>query len=339
MPELITISDRYSTRVPCKQDAVTDVRKELLNARATECANRMVWLPRIKSSPYFLYRLRRLNRALQLVFASVDSPSNSNRLPMGERRLCENLGLLRSALASLEDAKDALTRTAYVRCSGHVVPRVLVIAEDLLATLDYGFKDSEFSAYMQAFQSTVVLRLDELRSIVPALRCVLLERLAECSLPVESNGSRLAANGTNGTVETYVRSLREIDQAPWRELLGTADRFRCSVASRSGRSLRAHGFGEPRDVSWHGCEAGEILRPFGARNCGTRPVTRSQIAARWRRRSGSGAAAGTCRLLLDRRRRTGTPPSCSCAASLSRALAALSAPVSQRVLSWEASSS
>ena len=87
------------------------------------------------------------------MFAEIDSATNSDYFENNEHRwLCENLGFLHSALASLADAKVALTSTEYVRCSGQVAPRVLVIAEDLLASLDYRFSDSEFSSYLQALQ-------------------------------------------------------------------------------------------------------------------------------------------------------------------------------------------
>lgn len=229
MPEHVAILDRYSTGIPSvKKDVadVTNVRKEYLNARAAKCAGTMVWLPRINSSPHFLQRIEKLNQKLQSLFAAIESASNGDCVAPNERHwLCENLGLLHSALASLEDAKFALTQTEYVRFSGQITPRVLVIAEDLLASLDYGFDDSEYSAYLQAIQGVVVLRLDELRSIVPALQCVLLERIAVLALAEDGDGSPLITNSqviTNRhlkTIETCVRTLREIGQAPWQELL------------------------------------------------------------------------------------------------------------------------
>ncbi len=218
MAEHIAILDRYSTGIPSGKKGVTNVQKEILNARAAEFAGTMVRLPRVISSPHFLQRLEKLNQKLQLVFAAIESTSTGN-CATNSPWLCENLGLLRSALASLEDARSALTRTEYVRCSGQIAPRVLVIAEDLLAALDYGFDDFEYSAYLQAIQSVVVLRLDELRSIVPALQCVLLERIAALALAGESDDSRLIANRHLKAIETCVGSLREIGQAPWQELL------------------------------------------------------------------------------------------------------------------------
>jgi cyclic beta-1,2-glucan synthetase len=183
---------------------------ELLEARAAECAANMVWLPGIKSSPHLVQRIEKLNQKLPEVLAALESGTAFDGIAIGRRWQCENTAPLRSALASLADAKAAWTRGVYVRYSGQVLPRVLVIAEDLLASLDYSFGDSEFSVYLQAMQRTVVLRLDELRAIPQALQCVLLEHLVGLS---DLNSDSPAA------IESCIRSLREIDQAPWQELL------------------------------------------------------------------------------------------------------------------------
>jgi hypothetical protein len=221
MPEEIPILDRYSTGKPPVKKDVNDVRKELLAARAAKCASSMVWLPRMKSSPHFLHRLKKLDQSLQLVFAAVESAADGNGFGRNEW-LCENLGPLHSALASLAGAKAALTRTVYVRCSGQVAPRVLVVAKDLLAALDYRFGDFEFGIFLQSIQSAVVLRLDELRTMVPALQCVLLKRiavLANLVLAKEANRSRVDKAKCLAGIEMCIRSLREIDHAPWQELL------------------------------------------------------------------------------------------------------------------------
>jgi cyclic beta-1,2-glucan synthetase len=223
MPEEISILDQYSTGKPPVEKDISNVRKELLAARAAKCASTMVWLPRIKSSPHFLRRFKKLDQRLQLLFALIESAQGGDGFGGNDCRwLCENLGPLHSALASLAEAKAALTRTVYVRYSGQIAPRVLVVAEDLLASLDYRFDDCEFSAYLHAIQSAVVLRLDELRAIVPALQCVLLRRiavLAKLVLAKEANGSPVDAGRCLTVIETCIRSLREIDHAPWQELL------------------------------------------------------------------------------------------------------------------------
>jgi hypothetical protein len=182
----------------------------------------MVSLPDIQSSSYYLHRLERLNQKLQVVFAA-EPELDGVCLNMDERRWLRNsCGVMHSAWASVKEARAAFSQTTYVRRFGQVAPRILVIAENLLESLDYRYEDSEFNAYMQALQSVVVLGLNELRSIVPALRCVLLEQVAEIAssaLTTDLVGSRFAANGHIKRFETCIGSLREINLAPWQEIL------------------------------------------------------------------------------------------------------------------------
>jgi len=213
----------YSAGALPAETNVSDLGKEPLDTRATKCGGSMVSLPSVKSTPHFVQRLEVLNREMQLMFATVDSGANLDRMDSNDRLwLCENLGLLHSTLASLVEAQVALTRTPHVRCSGQVAPRVLVVAEDLLTSIDYAFSDSGFSAYLQAMQRTVVLRLDELRALVPALQCVLLERiatLANLALARKAVSLRFDSSTRLNTIGTCIRSLHEIDQAPWQELM------------------------------------------------------------------------------------------------------------------------
>ncbi len=249
MPEHIAL-DRYQTGTPLDTKGF-HVQKRRLEARAGRCASMMVALPHIKYSPHFLRRLKNLNQKLRQTLAAAESPSNTTCFAMDERCwLFENFGLLHSCLNSVTEAKVALTRTTYVRCSGHTVPRILVIAKDLLASLGYSFDDSAFSAYLHAIQRTVVLRVDELQAIVPALKCVLLERiavLANVGSLKESNRSRPAANRHLKAVEMCVYSLRDINQAPWQQLLEPLIVFD-TVLRRDPANAYAHMDPESREM-------------------------------------------------------------------------------------------
>ena len=222
MAEQIVILDQYLLGEPPAEPNVSHTHKDLLAARAAKFASTIACLPLAKSSARVLRRLKKLNRELQLVFAAIEPSSNSDDFALDDREwLFENFGPLHTALASVTEATTAWTQLPHVLCSGQVTPRVLLIAEDLLASLDHHFSDSEFTTYLQAMQRSVVLRLDELRALGLALQYVLLERIA---VPVKL----LLAKGASAprgfgnvrlTVGSCVRSLREIDQAPWRELL------------------------------------------------------------------------------------------------------------------------
>jgi hypothetical protein len=91
--------------------------------------------------------------------------------------------------------------------------RVVALAAGFLATTSYEFTVSSLIAYVQAFQQSTVLRLVELWALVPALKLVLLEEIA-------ARGSKVAADpaGSYGA-GVCVRSLRDIGQTSWKEVL------------------------------------------------------------------------------------------------------------------------
>ncbi len=76
------------------------------------------------------------------------------------------------------------------------------------------FSEAKFTAYALAFQEVAILDLSEVLSLVPALKLVLLERIASRSRAVLA-GSSLQPND----LETCVKSLRDVVQTSWNELL------------------------------------------------------------------------------------------------------------------------
>jgi cyclic beta-1,2-glucan synthetase len=219
------------------------VERPELASSAAKCAQWMALVPNVRASEQFSQRLNLLTgrmRSLSLAAqrrTATGVPSagvHSNGMHSDEVRwLRENLDYLRSELATLDGSKDAMARTVHVRCPDRgIVPRVLVIAGDLLTALDYRFDEISLNVYLTAFQSTVILRLGEFWNIVPALKLVLLEHIVELALPklvdaetranILGTGDSTASdmNPANGTgIKNSVQSLREIQQTPWEELL------------------------------------------------------------------------------------------------------------------------
>lgn len=189
-----------------------ELRKSAIAARAMDCARGMIWVPG-RTSQYFARRLKQLNDLLRGVFASVQSSRSTIPAVFEEQRwLQENLDLLRSELTVLQEAAEGLERTEHVRRPDReLVPRVLVVAENLLASVDYRFDDSALAEYLRAFQSIVVLRVCELWEMVPALKLVLLERIVSTFTD--------ASPAAPPAVSTCIISLRALDQAPWNDLL------------------------------------------------------------------------------------------------------------------------
>jgi hypothetical protein len=194
------------------QDGARDA--ELIAAHAAECARSLVWMPDTRTSRRFAERLRTLARELDKLVAVMEKPS-ANQAGDSEEWgwLRDNVRLLRSAAAKLPDAERTLASLPNVaRRDGEIVPRVVAVAEDLFNVLDNRFVDSEISAYLRAFQSVTVLSLEELNALPAAFNAALLEQIAVLC-------RRLMANEAARAIGICIRSLREISQAPWRELL------------------------------------------------------------------------------------------------------------------------
>ncbi len=187
----------------------------LLATEAIACARKMAWVPD-KKSEHYAERLKQIEKRLQEVFTNAESSASTIHLVEGELRwLRENRDFLRSELAVLQTSIEGVTGTDHVRGpEQELVPRVLVLAESLMPAIGYRFSDTAFTEYVRAFQTVVVLGRSELWQISPALKLVAVERIADVVL---TTGNTAEMNATS--VSDCIRSLRELEQAPWDDLL------------------------------------------------------------------------------------------------------------------------
>ena len=185
-----------------------------LTAGALQCARALSWRLNAAGSGRFQARLRRLDKALKDLLATVTlSPEDYPGSARDRRWLRDNAIFLRSTVAKLHEEKSILKRLPHVRWPGREsVPRVIAIAADLLRVSDYRFTEAGFAAYLNAFQQITILDLEELWAMVAAMNLVLLERL--CERGWESNDGDEANH-----LPTCIRSLRDIAKSPWKELL------------------------------------------------------------------------------------------------------------------------
>jgi len=185
-----------------------------LRVKAEDLAQNLPWLPSVRSSNLFYERLYAVREALKPIFRATASPLPESGVSDDFRWLYDNVRLLDTEQQSLGEAFKRLRKIPHVRnAGGEVVPRVLAVAEGYLVATEYRFGEEEFSSFIQAFQSTVILEIRELWGLVPALRLVLLERIA-------ARGGRAVTDpaGEHG-VGVCIRSLRDISQISWREIL------------------------------------------------------------------------------------------------------------------------
>jgi hypothetical protein len=234
------------------------VTEALLEESAARWAQSLAWLPGTKVSQHFAERLQSLRQKLQTILAAAQTVFRECSLDYDSRCwLHENLRSLRATLSELEEAEaeGGLARLPHVRMPRRMIaPRVIAVAEDLLASTGYRFSPAAFSAYLKAFQHTTVLHLGELWGLVPALKLVLLERAAGLVLP-EAGGScppQQAKVGLAGGPADRLSSLgqvRPFDPLPEKEDSGKRHILEITLCLRS--------LDEIKQTSWK-----ELLEPL-----------------------------------------------------------------------------
>jgi cyclic beta-1,2-glucan synthetase len=185
-----------------------------LRSRATELAGSLSWLPSENSSRAFVERCRNLSKALKPLLRKLDVPLPGSPVSDDSRWLHDNVYLLISEFEGASETLKLKRKTPHVRTlSGAVVPRVAALAEGFLVATAYQFSEKTFNSYVEAFQQQTVLNTKELWALVPVLKLVLLEQIAV-------RGAQVSANPTGAyDVGVCVRSLRDVAQASWKDVL------------------------------------------------------------------------------------------------------------------------
>jgi hypothetical protein len=186
-----------------------------LRSAASEFASRLGWLPGVRASKTFSVRCRKLKTAFQPLYASAEAASGLNPESDDLRWFLDNDQLIYSELKSVALELKPMERLPHARGrKDDVVPRVLALAQVFLDLTGNSFRETAFTAFFAAFQESTVLELRELSAVVSAMKLVLLERIAarcRCLL-------RDPLGPSNG-LGVCVRSLRDITQTSWKDIL------------------------------------------------------------------------------------------------------------------------
>ncbi|MGA7697320.1 MAG: glucoamylase family protein [Candidatus Sulfotelmatobacter sp.] len=181
---------------------------------ALRLASALGWLPGTASSRTFSQRCHQLQLGFKPVFAAIGASSGRESLPEQLRLIRDNLQLICSELRNVPIELAPRKRLVHVRAkTSEVVPRVLPFAEAFLDVTANHFNEVEFAAFCQAFQEIAVLDLGEVLALVPALKLVLLERIAALSR------SAFAAPEKSQGLEACIHSLRDVTHTSWNEVL------------------------------------------------------------------------------------------------------------------------
>jgi len=214
MPNPDTEVVRSDAELPSRDQLDVPSDEQALRSNAAQLAHKLGWQPSVKSSRYFVERARAVTKALRPVLAKLHGPAPKTRMSDDFHWLHENVNLLYTEIQGIGTALKPLQKRPHVRTpSGVIVPRVAALAEGFLAATERQFGDSAFVAYVGAFQESTVLKIAELWALVPALKLVLLEQIA-----VRGARSLEDKEGLYG-VAACVRSLRDIGQTSWKDLL------------------------------------------------------------------------------------------------------------------------
>ncbi len=184
-----------------------------LRDAATELASSVTWLPDRKSSEYLTARCERLVQEFKSLSQGVEAAFQQNP---GSAELLE---LRTSALLLTAGAKNICNELGgaslpVVSTKTSIAPRVIAIAQTFLAQADATFTQKQFTTFCMTFEELVPLQFHEIGSLVPALRLILLERIAAV-------GRELLKHPTDSNLHIIppVKAYQQVLQASWREEL------------------------------------------------------------------------------------------------------------------------
>jgi cyclic beta-1,2-glucan synthetase len=185
-----------------------------MRVEAARLAAELTSLPAVSCRRIFAQRCRALTKSLKPLWSALDTPLPKKHISDDFRWLHDNARLLYSTLQDLSDAARSLKPLPQARGrNGDAFPRVVAVAEGFLAAAENRFDERSLAAYVDAYQETTALDLEELSVLAFGLKLILLERIAERAPRV------LQDRQTCCGVGDCVHSLHDVGQITWKELV------------------------------------------------------------------------------------------------------------------------
>src|SRR5438874_801421 len=199
-------------RVPAgATEFVLDLEK--LRRGGDELSRVLAWNPSVHGSHFFSVRWNAMASVLRPALEKIGKRERENSDPDDLRWLRDNIHLLWSELWNTRNAFKLHKKLPHVRTpSGSTIPRAAAVAEAYLHAVEFTFDETSFTAYLGAFQKSSALKFRELWALLPAMELVLLEQVAIRSRKFLDTTEPV-------TVGICIRSLREINQLHWKEVL------------------------------------------------------------------------------------------------------------------------
>ncbi len=116
--------------------------EQALRANAAQLAHTLGWQPSVKSSHYFVERVRALGKSLNSVLAKLHGPVPKTPVSDDFHWLHENVHLLYTELQGIGAGLKPSQKSPHVRTpSGVIIPRIAALAEGFLAATERQFSE------------------------------------------------------------------------------------------------------------------------------------------------------------------------------------------------------
>src|SRR5689334_5198586 len=199
--------------------ALGETERADLREHAMRAARSCAWLrgKRVSAVPreIFLASASRLS-TLERELYKLKSTEPSDDLTW----LYDNLRLVRTDIQDLHEATKTLARLPLVRTpTDECVPRCIVLARGLLTATRNQLTEPAFSFFIEAAQKIEPLRLFELAGMIPALKLVLLDLLAERGWQALEAFRAEGLKAPSYEIGRIITSLRFLGEVDWKETL------------------------------------------------------------------------------------------------------------------------
>ncbi len=198
---------------------LSEAEREKLRESAIQVARSCAWTggKRRSRRPRQLYRENaRIVAELERELYALHTTEPSDDLQW----LYDNLRLLRTDIHELEGSTKNLAKLPSVRAEHEdAIPRPIILARALLPAANYKLTEASFYYFVQSVEHVEPLRLAELGGMLPALKLVLLELIADRGFQALEAFREQGAAAPSFDIGRIIRSLRFIGEIEWKETI------------------------------------------------------------------------------------------------------------------------
>ena len=193
--------------------AANEAQSQTLRRAATELAAALSWLPGTSSADAFAKRCSTLVTFFKAMSSEVEAAYS--KMPGSEDLLWlrTNAQQLSSSARQVASDLEPLQNLPVVSDKNEIMPRVLAIAQACMGEADTALTKTQFTEFCLVFEETTPLEYHEIGALVPALKLVLLEKIAGLA------GELLKNPESESRVVPYIRIFQHVTQASWKDEL------------------------------------------------------------------------------------------------------------------------